>query len=619
MKTTNWKRTLVCMIVILFAIACTLTACSSEPENRNPYNVKVIEATADFYVNDFAGILSESQKADMMDKAIKLDSEYSGIQVVVTTVESFEKTVKSYEENPGQNVYDIEQLAYAMYSQYGIGRDDMGILILFSVGDREVRIETGYQMQNYITDIKSGQLLDNYGMEYFANDQFADGLVSVQDAVIKEIRSVVPNNWADSIETENEETVTDTDSSLRQQETHTTSNESKSTGVILATFIVLILAIFGVIRGIFANKLRKIAEAHASEIDSLRAEHSKTMEENRQNYQSNLDAINSQHEKEMHQKEIEIKSLKQRLSASNNQLGKVKSELSEMKDKLRRIKTLHPEFDFEQEVADMIEREYQREAQKIDEKLSKVIETKADKDKVTFFATAIELFANASPNVQKYVKTDIGTVRKLHEDSKSLKRKFDIAEQEKADKATAEKVCDEIRNVFNDNPEGNHETYKELGRALALYTGLTIAQQRFFPDTALLEKLQRAVEEAKVDYINYSKAKSAEDEVKSIIGYMSSADEDDRSKLSRAKDYYNRLSSAERDYFDSELLRKLNRLIKQADDDYEEQERRRRQRRQQSMSSSSSCSNSSSFGGGHSGGFSGRGGRPSGGGASRHF
>lgn len=226
MKLTSRKsRRVTVMVLILAMVSCILTACSTEPENKNPYNVTVIDATSDFYVNDFAGILSEDQKSDMMALAVDLDSEYSGIQVVVTTVESFEKTVVSYEGNTSTNVYDIEQLSYAMYDQYGIGQNDMGILIFFSVGDREVRIETGYQMQTYITDQKSGQLLDNYGMEYFRNDQFADGLVAVQAATINEIKNVVPANWASFIDAE--ETVTEQETANQETSKPADSSEEK--------------------------------------------------------------------------------------------------------------------------------------------------------------------------------------------------------------------------------------------------------------------------------------------------------------------------------------------------------------------------------------------------------
>jgi ribosomal protein S19E (S16A) len=37
-------------------------------------------------------------------------------------------------------------------------------------------------------------------MEYFRNDQFADGLVAVQAATIEEIRQIVPANWDEFVE-----------------------------------------------------------------------------------------------------------------------------------------------------------------------------------------------------------------------------------------------------------------------------------------------------------------------------------------------------------------------------------------------------------------------------------
>ncbi len=244
MKKRSFKRIMACIITMTMAFF--LTSCVNVSANRNPYNIQVLEATSDFYVNDFAGILSKTQKKEMMDKAVKLDTEFSGIQVVVSIVESFEKTVTDSQNNSGHNAYDIEQLAYAMYSQYGIGQDDMGILILFSVEDREVRIETGYQMQSYITDIKSGQLLDNYGMNYFANNQFAEGLVSLQDAVISEIRTVVPINWASSNKTEKTETMLETDDTSEGPKTLVTDSISEDVNKVLlfsflGTFSMLIL------------------------------------------------------------------------------------------------------------------------------------------------------------------------------------------------------------------------------------------------------------------------------------------------------------------------------------------------------------------------------------------
>lgn len=73
--------------------------------NANSYDFSVKEQTNEFYVNDFAGIFTEEQKQEMLNKAKELNDNYNGIQVVVTTVDSLEG-------------HEIENYAYAMYNQY---------------------------------------------------------------------------------------------------------------------------------------------------------------------------------------------------------------------------------------------------------------------------------------------------------------------------------------------------------------------------------------------------------------------------------------------------------------------------------------------------------------------
>ena len=183
MKTQNKRKSLnsrniaiSCMkvftavLMIISILGLPITTVNAE----NSYEFEVTNATNDFYVNDFAGLFTKQQKADMMEKAVALDKEYGGIQVVVTTVESFADCAID-----GKN-HGAFETSYAMYKQYGIGKDDMGILILFSVGDREIYMQTGHEMQIYITDSTAGALQDDYGREYFRNDQFAEGLISLQ-------------------------------------------------------------------------------------------------------------------------------------------------------------------------------------------------------------------------------------------------------------------------------------------------------------------------------------------------------------------------------------------------------------------------------------------------------
>lgn len=171
-------------VVLAVVLLLSLAGCSNEDTMKEVYkrNFDVEKATNDFYVNDFANLFSGSQKSEMMERAVALDQEMDGIQVVVTTVTTL-------------GSHDIEEYANAMYNQYGIGNNDMGALIILSTGDRDVRIELGRRMETYVTSTQTGRLLDNYGMDYFKNDQFAEGLVNVQKATIDIIKEGVPSDW----------------------------------------------------------------------------------------------------------------------------------------------------------------------------------------------------------------------------------------------------------------------------------------------------------------------------------------------------------------------------------------------------------------------------------------
>ncbi|HAS72974.1 MAG TPA: hypothetical protein DCS67_02390, partial [Clostridiales bacterium UBA8960] len=63
--------------------------------------------TSNFYVNDFAGILSAETEKLIMDTSVPL-AEKTGAQIVVVTVESL-------------NGQDIESYARGLFNQWGIG------------------------------------------------------------------------------------------------------------------------------------------------------------------------------------------------------------------------------------------------------------------------------------------------------------------------------------------------------------------------------------------------------------------------------------------------------------------------------------------------------------------
>ena len=283
----------------------------------------------------------------------------------------------------------------------------------------------------------------------------------------------------------------------------------------------------------------------------------------------------------------------------------------------------------------MIEREFEDEAARTDNVLANTLALPADKENESAFLEAIDYYQNIHPEIQKYMKTDFERLQQLYDESKKLREDFERAEQEKRDRAAAQRVYDDLLRVSQQVTVGSHENRQILEDACRKYDRLNSAEQGYFPDPSLIQKLRKLLKVAEVDEQNWKAGQEAEASVQGVVngvGYQ--ADEDDLDRLTQAMRTYTRLSTAERVYFS--VHDKLQYLIGQAQDDKEEQERRRRRQREEAArraassmsstrstssssfhtSSSSSTSRRSSGGSSHHGGF---GGRPSGGGAGRRF
>lgn len=630
MKKTSGKlkKSAMFMVLILVTSVMTLMITGCETEATGRYDLNVVNATSDFYVNDFAGLFSQEQIDNLVEDAANFAEETSGIQVVITTVKTLEDAVVDSEKTN----FTVEEVAYSMYKEYGIGTDDMGILILISTGtgngDGDIRIETGRQMQFYITDGLSGKLLDNYAMNYLYEGQYAEGLISLQAGVINEIKQQVPANWKEFAEKDmpDEEMgiVGDAENSNEannQTNTNITEPKDSGNGLIFGFFGTIgaaIAAFVAFIRQKLKGKSDKeqFEASKKEEIDTLKSEHEYEFASLNRIHEQNIDALKAEYSRLNQEKEEEILLWKNKFETAEKQKSTLTKELEVMKDKYDRAQRLHPEFNFDEEVQNMIEGEFKDTAAGIDEYLSGILKTTPTKDNVSLFEEAIKKFNSVDDNVRKYVKSDRNELERLLMQATALKEKFEKEEQEKRDRQAAKTAFNQISKAMQGNSEGNHQTYQALHAALAIFLGLSAAEKSFFPDNALIEKLKRNHERAKTDYDDYNAAKAAEREVESIIGHISYADEDDRDKLARAKRRYNNLTASQKEYFDAELLRKLNSLISDADEDHRRKERRRADERaaaarRRAQSSSYHSSSRPTYRGG--------GGRPSGGGASKKF
>lgn len=135
---------------------------------------EIPDATDEFYVNDFAYVLSYETKNMIMGSGQRMFEE-KGIQIVVSTIE----------ELGGES---IEEYSMRMAREYEIGSEaDNGVLILLAVEDREVRIEVGYGLEGQLNDAKTGRFLDDYAIGYFKNNDFDGGISNLYRALLIEL------------------------------------------------------------------------------------------------------------------------------------------------------------------------------------------------------------------------------------------------------------------------------------------------------------------------------------------------------------------------------------------------------------------------------------------------
>ena len=116
------------------------------------YNAEVQypSPTREFYVADYANILSEETKQLIISTNLRYEQTDEKPQIVIATV-------------PSLDGIDIETYSVELFEEWKIGNSgyDNGVLFLLATEDRKVRIEVGYGMEGQITDGRAGEILDN--------------------------------------------------------------------------------------------------------------------------------------------------------------------------------------------------------------------------------------------------------------------------------------------------------------------------------------------------------------------------------------------------------------------------------------------------------------------------
>lgn len=139
-------------------------------------NIKaIVNPTDNFYINDYANILSNEVEDYIQNRSVALNN-VDGTQIVVVTVSNLEGN-------------SIEDYALNLFRNFGIGdsKKNNGILILVSVEERMLRIEVGYGLEGIINDGKAGRIRDQYMTPYLKNNDWDNGIKNGYDAIYSEI------------------------------------------------------------------------------------------------------------------------------------------------------------------------------------------------------------------------------------------------------------------------------------------------------------------------------------------------------------------------------------------------------------------------------------------------
>ncbi|MGM0366801.1 MAG: TPM domain-containing protein [Actinomycetota bacterium] len=116
------------------------------------------------YVNDFANVL-DAGTVSKLENFISTTEAETTAEIAVVTLDSLDG-------------WEIEDYAIQLFSSWQIGKKDKdnGVLLLVAIEDRVLRIEVGYGLEGAITDLESGEIIDDIIVPWFKQDDYPSGI-----------------------------------------------------------------------------------------------------------------------------------------------------------------------------------------------------------------------------------------------------------------------------------------------------------------------------------------------------------------------------------------------------------------------------------------------------------
>ncbi|MDD2377118.1 MAG: TPM domain-containing protein [Clostridia bacterium] len=131
--------------------------------------------TAQFFVNDFANILSDETEQEIFNIGLNIQ-EKTTAQLVIVTV-------------PNMSGNFIESFTNELFNEWGIGAKEKnnGVLVIIAQEEKKIRIEVGYGLEGALNDAKVGRILDKYAVIPLKENNYDQAIIDSAKQIQGEI------------------------------------------------------------------------------------------------------------------------------------------------------------------------------------------------------------------------------------------------------------------------------------------------------------------------------------------------------------------------------------------------------------------------------------------------
>lgn len=128
-------------------------------------------------VNDYAQVLSTEFEAQLEDELAQVASATSGAEIAVVTISTLD----------GEPIEDVAQEFFDTW-QIGKSGSDNGVLFIAAIQDHQMRIQTGYGVEAYLTDSATGRIIRQDITPHFKVENYEAGVRAGVDSMLEAVR-----------------------------------------------------------------------------------------------------------------------------------------------------------------------------------------------------------------------------------------------------------------------------------------------------------------------------------------------------------------------------------------------------------------------------------------------